>query len=189
MKINLRNLPFSRYGSYLALSILSGSEKGSDGLFLRDVGGGDQDEGRLLKITPIDGKGCSVDSQVDADERELRINCPSVSGCIGICLPDEKSLLLRSEDLAFRFDFVSDQYECLNALGRDEWEFHSLSQEVKLRMKLLNGQFSEEGKMRLCFHGPLVEIHISRYLCVPYNSSVTLSYREALAEVSRDYNA
>ena len=162
MRIDPRTVPFSRFGSYLVISVYRG-EAGSEGgdgevrgrggeagsgrswggggeaVVLRDVGGGDENPGVLLRIVPLGESGEAAMPLVDADETELRISAEGAAGGIRVCFPGEDDVLIRSEGLGFRLDFAEGKYEHLNALGDGEWEYHSYAGEVKLRLRLEEG--------------------------------------------------
>lgn len=162
MRIDPRTVPFSRFGSYLVISVYGGEDgeaggwgigdsggrageagseggRGGEAVVLRDVGGGDEDPGVLLRIVPLGESGEAVMPLVDADETELRISAEGAAGGIRVCFPGEDDVLIRSEGLGFRLDFAEGKYEHLNTLGDGEWEYHSYAGEVKLRLRLEEG--------------------------------------------------
>lgn len=166
MRIDPRTVPFSRFGSYLVISVYGGGDGGAGGwgigddrsgevgseggrggeaVVLRDVGGGDEDPGVLLRIVPLGESGEAAMPLVDADETELRISAEGAAGGIRVCFPGEDDVLIRSEGLGFRLDFAEGKYEHLNALGDGEWEYHSYAGEVKLRLRLEEGMGSRTG--------------------------------------------
>ena len=169
MRIDPRTVPFSRFGSYLVISVYGGEDgeaggwevrgqsgeagkqggrggeagseggRGGEAVVLRDVGGGDEAPGVLLRIVPLGESGEAAMPLVDADETELRISVEGAAGGIRVCFPGEDDVLIRSEGLGFRLDFAEGKYEHLNALGDREWEYHSYAGEVKLRLRLEEG--------------------------------------------------
>lgn len=151
MRIDPRTVPFSRFGSYLVISVYGGEDgeagdeggRGGEAVVLRDVGGGDEDPGVLLRIVPLGESGEAAMPLVDADETELRISAEGAAGGIRVCFPGEDDVLIRSEGLGFRLDFAEGKYEHLNTLGDGEWEYHSYAGEVKLRLRLEEGTGTE----------------------------------------------
>ena len=190
MQLDLKRLPFSRYGSYLVISERDNS------LVLRDVGGGDEDFGALLKILPSNDAEESV--QLLAEETELRIAKIPETKQIGqteqtaqlrLCFPLEDVLFIHSEDLAFRLEFVRGKYDHLNQLGPSEWEYHSYAQDVKLRVTLLCGKpVTQNSRMQLdcAEHSTLA---IERYICVPRAAQIPHNYEAGLAQVRNGYRA
>ena len=230
MRINPRTVPFSRFGSYLVISVYGGEDgeaggwevrgqsgeagseggRGGEAVVLRDVGGGDEDPGVLLRIVPLGESGEAAMPLVDADETELRISVEGAAGGIRVCFPGEDDVLIRSEGLGFRLDFAEGKYEHLNALGDGEWEYHSYAGEVKLRLRLEEGTGSQTGAgsalssgvgsgsdsesrggggMGLEFRGGLVMLGIERYRCVPRarGREAGEDYEAALAGVRGEY--
>ena len=78
MKFDLKNVPFSRYGSYLAFSHLGATPEHGEGLFLRTVHGGVAHR-ELFQIELIDG-----DSSVPFVE-EASPTSLTPGGSKGIC--------------------------------------------------------------------------------------------------------
>ena len=227
MRIDPRTVPFSRFGSYLVISVYGGGDGGAGGwgigdsggrageaggeggrggeaVVLRDVGGGDEDPGVLLRIVPLGESGGAVMPLVDADETELRISAPGAAGEIRVCFPREDDVLIRSEGLGFRLDFAEGKYEHLNTLGDGEWEYHGYAGEVKLRLRLEEGMGSRTGSesasgagsessggggMGLEFFGGVVVLGIERYRCVPraQEREAGGDYEGALAGVRGEY--
>lgn len=230
MRIDPRTVPFSRFGSYLVISVYGGEDgeaggwevrgqsgeagseggRGGEAVVLRDVGGGDEDPGVLLRIVPLGESGEAAMPLVDADETELRISVEGAAGGIRVCFPGEDDVLIRSEGLGFRLDFAEGKYEHLNALGDGEWEYHSYAGEVKLRLRLEEGTGSQTGAgsalssgvgsgsdsesrggggMGLEFRGGLVMLGIERYRCVPRarGREAGEDYEAALAGVRGEY--
>ena len=185
MKLDLKQLAFSRYGSYLAISERDNS------LVLRDIGG--EDFGALLRIHN------NAPLLWDAEETELRAVPSKITDStqteqtaqsrqIRLCFPVEDVLLIHSEGLAFRLDFVCGKYEHLNQLGPSEWEYHSYAQDVKLRLTLFSGKQEQNSPMQLDFteHSTLA---IERYICVPRSVKIPQNYEEGLAQVRTAYRA
>ena len=229
MRIDPRTVPFSRFGSYLVISVYGGKDgeaggwgigdsggrageaggeggRGGEAVVLRDVGGGDEDPGVLLRIVPLGESGEAVMPLVDADETELRISAEGAAGGIQVCFPGEDDVLIRSEGLGFRLDFAEGKYEHLNTLGDGEWEYHSYAGEVKLRLRLEEGTDSvvdsgvgsgvgsgagseTDGGMGLEFRGGVVVLRIERYRCVPRarGREAGGDYEAALAGVRGEY--
>lgn len=213
MRIDPRTVPFSRFGSYLVISVYGGEDgeagggigdgggwgeggRGGEAVVLRDVGGGDEDPGVLLRIVPLGESGEAAMPLVDADETELRISAEGAAGGIRVCFPGEDDVLIRSEGLGFRLDFAEGKYEHLNTLGDGEWEYHSYAGEVKLRLRLEEGtgsragsESSGDGGMGLEFFGGGVVLGIERYRCVPRSRGREAGgdYEGALAGVRGEY--
>ena len=182
MQFDLKQLAFSRYGSYLVISERDNS------LVLRDVGGGDEDFGALLHILPIN----NAPLLWDAEETELRIaKIPDSkqTAQLRLCFPLEDVLFIHSEDIAFRLEFVQGKYEHLDQLGPNEWEYHSYAQDVKLRVTLLCGKpVRQNSQIKLdCTEHSTVAIE--RYICVPRAAQIPHNYEAGLAQVRTAYQA
>jgi len=197
MKIDITKTPFSRFGSYLAVSLAE--EKQGDSLrsvlILRNLGGGDEDPGHLLKVAPLDLDGFPMVFDLDADETELRLKTAGNSGEGRCCFPDEDRVRLVSSGTGFSFDFILGKYDHVNPLSDSRWELHSYLQEMKMLISLRAGNCRAEldwdaignRKARLVFSGDPIDLTLERYVTVPRGGDATLKYEEDLARVKAEY--
>lgn len=197
MKIDITKTPFSRFGSYLAVS--PAEEKQDDSskpvLILRDLGGGDEDPGHLLKIVALDQSDNPVDCHIEAEETELRMAGGGTSGEVRCCFPDGKRARFFSSGMGFAFDFILGKYDHVNPLSDSRWELHSYLQEMKLLITLRAGNCRAEldwdtignRSARLVFSGDQVDITLERYVTVPRGGNAALEYEDDLTRVRADY--
>jgi glycogen debranching enzyme len=111
MDIDLRSVPFSRNGAYLAFSILPRAGDSPAGLYLRSLHGGAQAAspgGRVALVEPVlDGQ--PVPYQVMATPARLELL--TVQGTVSICMPEPWVIRVRSESLGMRLTFNARQGE------------------------------------------------------------------------------
>lgn len=115
MNIDLRNVPFSRNGSYLAFSILSPAGDAPDsektqserpaGLYLRSVHGNSQavqPDGRMALIEPIvDGRPIPYEIRVEPSGIDLL----TVRGTLSLCIAEPYVIRMRGEGVGLRMAF------------------------------------------------------------------------------------
>ena len=107
MDIDLRSLPFSRSGAYLAFSLLSETAGRPAGLYLRSVHGGAQavqQGGRvaLVEVT-LDGSPVPYQAHVTPAQLDLR----TVRGTLSICMAEPQLIRVRGEGVGLRLTFDS----------------------------------------------------------------------------------
>ncbi len=105
MDIDLRSLPFSRNGAYLAFSLLSETAGRPAGLYLRSVHGGAkavQQGGRvaLVEVT-LDGSPVPYQAHVTPARLDLR----TVRGTLSICMAEPQLIRVRGEGVGLRLTF------------------------------------------------------------------------------------
>jgi glycogen debranching enzyme len=110
---DLATVPFSRRGSYLALSQRSatpGILNGHAGLFLRSLRGG-RPEGAICRLVVLlDGQ--ETDALLEATPTEVCLSTPS--GSIRVCFADERTILLKGEGegIGIRLDDLGNGVDC-----------------------------------------------------------------------------
>ena len=110
---DLATVPFSRRGSYLALSQRSatpGILNGHAGLFLRSLRGG-KPEGAICRLVVLmDGQ--ETDALLEATPTEVRLS--TSSGSVRICFADERTILLKGEGkgIGLRLDDLGNGVDC-----------------------------------------------------------------------------
>ena len=192
MNIDLRKIPFSRFGSYSVIQLGKLNEKNIDNsLYFRDVGGGDNNLGFIFKIIINTKK----DYIIEANETQVTIRVTNSSEKLSICFPDENRVRFNSNGLSFSFDFILDSYDHLNILSKNKWELHNYSNEMKLGLKLLSGNCKSEiiwnrittTKGLLNFEGQIIDMDVERYQCAALNKEIVLSYEQELILAKKDF--
>lgn len=185
MKLDIRNIPFSRFGSYSVIQLGKlKSGKQDNNLYFRDVGGGDNDLGYIFQII-INNEN---EYKIEANETELTVKEVNTNNQLSICFPDENRVRFFSEGLSFSFNFILNSYDHINLKSYNKWELHSYTQEMKLGITLLNGKCDSQldwdriktTRGILTFTGEKIDVDVERYQCVPIKKKINLSYDEEL---------
>lgn len=120
MHIDLRNVPFSRNGAYMAFSLFPDPESGRDALFLRSVHGDSlavSPGGVVAKVEVIDA-GEPVPCKIEAGPARLELF--TAKGSLSICFADPYLVRARGQGLGLRLTFDSElgSYAFFAAEGR-----------------------------------------------------------------------
>ena len=126
MYFDLKQVPFSRYGSYLAFShvIRHAPEISSEDLYLRSVHGGESTFPLLKVDLTLNGK--TIDFDEKASPCLLRLE--SSYGFSEICIAEPKLIRIRSKGVGIRLSIGSPrgfQFACPYGEGRYEINSHS----------------------------------------------------------------
>src|SRR5690606_16151262 len=98
MGFDLRRIPFSRYGSYLAFSHLAADADLEAGLYLRTVHGGVAHR-VLFRVEVTDGS-APIPFTEEASPALLRLVTPK--GTVEICIADPKVIRVRGKGVGLR---------------------------------------------------------------------------------------
>lgn len=136
MILDIREIPFSRFGSYFCIS----KEKDSEAVFIRDVHGGDDAPSKLFQ----------VDVLKDGVEQEFEVRASEVSlafylkdECVAeIVLAEEDELHIKVEDAELRLQATKGKYDSLMELADGMFEYHIYPKELKLMIVNLTGELS-----------------------------------------------
>jgi putative isomerase len=120
MNFDIHETPFSRYGSYLAFSHLSGTERRAEGVYLRTVHG-DASQPEICRVEMLHA-GALIAYTVQASPACLRLE--SGSGYLEICFADPKTVRFRGVGAGLRLTFQPEGFPF--ALARpDGWQVNS----------------------------------------------------------------
>lgn len=129
MRINIKSIPFSRYGSYFVISQFE------DRLLLRDVHGGDESPSELFRLS------FSEEVTVDCDETKLTIYKKGDSDAkVEFIYPTEESIQIKTSGLALKLEAEKIRYDSFNLMGKNAYEYISYKKETKYHLEILSGQ-------------------------------------------------
>ncbi|MBU5442512.1 amylo-alpha-1,6-glucosidase [Paenibacillus sp. MSJ-34] len=144
MPLDLSSVPFSRYGSYFAVSFA----KETNQLFLRDLHGGDEAPSNIFVLDLLRGEE-AVEYDLEATETKLRmVHRHNPSEYAELCIGDENVVHCRLHGAALKLTAVKTRYDSLMPCGRNQWEYHLYSKEIKLMFTLLQGDIDVRAPWR-----------------------------------------
>ena len=138
---DLREVPFSRAGSYLAFSILPDAPDRSGGLFLRTVRAGAGPSGALFRIGLL-RDGALVPFIPRAGAATLLLYGGDCD--VAICMPDAGTIRFRGRGAGLRLaiDPGSFDYDCAVRRGGDRWRITSFTHRLACDAWPLTGALS-----------------------------------------------
>ncbi|WP_099361383.1 amylo-alpha-1,6-glucosidase [Fredinandcohnia onubensis] len=140
MNLDIREIPFSRFGSYFCVS----QEKDSQEIYIRDVHGGDDAPSKLFKLDLLlDG----VEKEFDilATEASLRFYLVEDLGKYAeIIIPEEDELHMKVSGVELRLQASKVKYDTLHEYEDGMYEYHIYPKELKLMISKLSGEMSVE---------------------------------------------
>ncbi|MCJ8007421.1 amylo-alpha-1,6-glucosidase [Lederbergia wuyishanensis] len=135
MKLDIREIPFSRFGSYFCVS----QEKDNQDIYIRDVHGGDEAPSRLFKLGLLkDGQPC--DAEVEASEIAVKLSVKGDSSRFAeIIIPEEDELHIQVQGVTLSLEPENGKYDSFMELSENLYEYHIYSKELKLMLVKLAG--------------------------------------------------
>ncbi|MFJ5622734.1 amylo-alpha-1,6-glucosidase [Peribacillus loiseleuriae] len=138
MKLDIREIPFSRFGSYFCIS----KEQDSGDIFIRDVHGGDDAPSNLFKIDILKD-GVEKEFEVQASETSLKFSLKDDDeGYAEIIIPEEDEIHIEVQNVEFRLRATKGKYDSLMELEDGMYEYHIYPKELKLMILNLAGEMS-----------------------------------------------
>lgn len=137
MKMNIADIPFSRYGSYFAFSL----DRKTGQLLLRDLHGGDEAPSSIFEVQLVQD-GVPVDYELDVTETRLRLlHRAHPQRWAELCISDEDVIRGRLEGVSLQLTAIKSRYDSLMPYGTGsrQWEYHLYTKEIKLMFTLLSG--------------------------------------------------
>ncbi|WJQ81513.1 amylo-alpha-1,6-glucosidase [Brevibacillus brevis] len=135
MLFDLGMVPFTRYGSYLVLSRL-GNAKRKEGLYLRNIRGGDNHDGAIFRIEMV-ADGLAVPFETEATPTLLRLY--GDKGEVKLCMSEPQLVQVRGQGVGLRMVLESTAADYAIQAGAGCWEINHFSTEIRLRVTPLAG--------------------------------------------------
>ena len=142
-EFDLRTVPFSRYGSYFAFSVLPGALGRTEGLFLRSVHGDPGQAGTLFRIELL-RNGAAVPFQPHARASVLSLEGRGAG--VEICIPEAGKIRLRGAGAGLRLKVDPGQfdYDCAVHRGGSRWQISSFTNRIECLARPLRGTLRVE---------------------------------------------
>jgi hypothetical protein len=124
---DLSKIPFSRYGSYLAISHMKGSASLLEGLYVRDLHGSSSG-GKLFRIELLQGGNPAPFREVASPEL-LRLE--AAEGYVEICIAEPAIVLIRGAGVGFRLLVPPPHSDYAFPLSTLQWQVTSRTRHMK----------------------------------------------------------
>lgn len=135
MNFDLKQVPFSRFGSYFAFSVLDEHRADKKGLYLRTVRG----DAGVKEIFRIDAlhKGKAIPYTTTASPASLKLE--TAYGYISVCISEPKTLRFRGKGAGMRLTSDNTGGYALKE-GNPMWQFNMAAGNIKLMMNPYMGE-------------------------------------------------
>ena len=142
MNFNLGQVPFSRYGSYFAISQITEGFRATSvppGVYLRTVHG-DAYQKEILQIELIKGDS-SIPFEIKASPERLRLE--TEEGYVEICIPEPKVVRFKGKGVGLRLSSNrATAFDNAIPSSNDRWVINTFNSRVQLMMVPLKGRSS-----------------------------------------------
>lgn len=138
MKLNIKEIPFSRFGSYFCVS----KELDTNEVYIRDVHGGDDAPSKLFKLDLLQD-GVEQEFDIAATETSLRFFLvKDTEKYAEINIPEEDELHIEANGVEVRLQASKVKYDTLHEYKDGMYEYHIYPKELKLMISKLSGEMS-----------------------------------------------
>jgi putative isomerase len=138
MKLDIREIPFSRFGSYFCIS----QEKDSGEIYLRDVHGGDDAPSKLFRLSLLEN-GVELEIDIQASETSIRLcSVDDHDKFAEIILPEEDEVHFYIKGVEVRLQANKVKYDTLHEYKDGMYEYHIYPKELKLMLISLSGDMT-----------------------------------------------
>ncbi|MEQ8671749.1 MAG: trehalase family glycosidase [Aggregatilineales bacterium] len=133
LSFNLREVPFSRYGSYIAFSW-------TDGLLMRTIRGGLDSTSTLLTLALVNDDHYPVLFDVKATPSHLHLHCED--GFVELVISDSNRVLVRGRGVRLKLSRETGTRQFDNALSPDgtRWEINAYDSLSKIGLRAVTGK-------------------------------------------------
>ena len=153
MKIDLTSVPFSRFGSYLACSVLPASENRPAGLYIRSLhGGGSAFRAPALRMELLSASGALLPFEASASATLLTLASDPRDDCapkVDLLFTDANTLRMRGLGAGLRLSIEPGVYDHLFRVDDRRWQFNCFSWDAALMVSLLNGSLQVDAPWKI----------------------------------------
>ncbi len=136
MRFNIKEVPFCSYGSTLVISYIKDVVGIKEGLYIRNVQGGDESISSLFKIDLL-ADGELVDFEAIASPTILRLQ--NSKGFVEFCIGEEDIICIQGVSIGLRLTMSTKAYDNAIPLSKNEWEVNSYKEKTKLLLTSIEG--------------------------------------------------
>lgn len=197
MKLDIQEIPFSRRGSFFAISYLNHSNS----VWIREVRGGDESPSTLFELV-IDGmkdvKSESFLSKYDFEvsETSLKVTEKGTTNQLEMIFPRADQLRIKNQGLNVELKADKVRYDTFNQMGRQQFEYISYKKETKYQLDFSTADFIVDapwyrvGNTRIVLTmGQQQELLFTNYqVTSPKTSAFSVSFDEERAAVGKEFS-
>ncbi|CAH8709735.1 hypothetical protein M5W83_04700 [Paenibacillus thiaminolyticus] len=146
LAFDIRTVPFSRYGTFLAVSWLPARPGQEEGVYIRTVRGGDTTVGAAFRIELVrDGESLAFTSRGRPGLLELE---SGDGGRAELCIDASDRIRLRARHVGLRLTLAGGDYDYALARPEGRWEVNDFRNEVRFMLTPLQGTLSMDAPWR-----------------------------------------
>ena len=136
MKLDIRKIPFSRFGSYFCVS----KHAKTDQIYIRDLHGGDEAPSNVFLVELMEN-GEVKQCDVSANETCLTISAKGEKDKFAkVILPEEDEIHILANHIDVKLTSKKVKYDSLMEIKKDMYEYHIYPKEIKLMISKVKGE-------------------------------------------------
>lgn len=197
MKLDIQEIPFSRRGSFFAISYLNHSNS----VWIREVRGGDESPSTLFELV-IDGM-TDVNSEsflskydFEVSETSLKVTEKETTNQLEMIFPRADQLRIKNQGLNVELKADKVRYDTFNQMGTQQFEYISYKKETKYQLDFSTADFIVDapwyrvGNTHIALTlGQQQELLFTNYqVTPPKTSAFSVSFDEERAAVGKEFS-
>ncbi|MFD0588981.1 amylo-alpha-1,6-glucosidase [Paenibacillus sp. GCM10027627] len=140
LTFDINIVPYSRYGSFLVISPLSGQGKLEKGLYIRSVHGGDDRLGAVFLLELIqNGETIDFETTTSPEAVRLTVTAPGAPAFAECCIAGEGTMQLYSKGVDIRLKLVCGNYDYASPMADGRWEINHFTTESRFMAECRQG--------------------------------------------------
>lgn len=193
MQIIIDTIPFSRFGSYFAISQNPENRK----ILLRDISGGDEQDSELFELLfKIDSEVLSYsDLNIECSETILTVSAKERRELsVSFIYPEKDLVRIKTDGLKVELKAIKERYDSFNQMTDKTYEYISYKKETKYLVTFSNSNYEIDAPWLTVGNdyvhlklGPSTELLFESYRVTPKHITFKGSFDEAKQLVHEEY--
>ncbi len=136
MNFDLKHIPFSRYGSYLSISYLPARANFTEGIYLRNIRGGDNKNGAIFKLDVIQNGECVPFKSV---AHPTYLQFQMADGYVRLVMSETGNVHVFGHNAGLRMTMLTHSYDNAFFHKQQSWQVNVFSQKIRFMLTPLKG--------------------------------------------------
>ncbi|MBE1556323.1 amylo-alpha-1,6-glucosidase [Sporosarcina limicola] len=131
MNFDLKHIPFSRYGSYLSISYLPARENFEEGIYLRNIRGGDNEDGAVFKLDVTQDGKCVPFKSIG---HPTYLQLEAEDGYVKIVMSEAGTMHVFGGNAGLRMTMVTQAYDNAFPHKEESWQINIFSKKIRFML-------------------------------------------------------
>jgi glycogen debranching enzyme len=194
--VDLRSVPFSRYGSYFAISDLAAADGLPAGLYLRTIHGG-VSRRQLFQLEVLHD---NQPAEYHAVFRPGSLTLTCDQGWVAFCFSEPDRLRVRGKGVSLRMTMQPRMYDYAIPIGDDQFHINTFTHYLKFNLCCLSGKLADDAPWSVDVSKKIVftfdpdlssqyfEGYLDEYIQDPRPDAPSESFDESVRKIEEEFS-